>query len=101
MVTVEDEIVAGMDGQRGVERGDLAAERRRRAALIAFMSTGMPFPPSTALLVAALAPCCAVCGPASGWCMVLLPGNQLGAALVRVLRLSLYPGAAASRVRGW
>src|SRR5215470_18212022 len=44
-----------MDGQRGVERGDLAVEQRRLAALIAFMGAGMPSPPSTALLVATLA----------------------------------------------
>jgi hypothetical protein len=50
-----DEIVAVMDGQRGVERGDRPAEERRRAALIAFLGAGMPSPPSAALLVEALA----------------------------------------------
>lgn len=55
MLPADDEIVALMDGQRGVEAGDRAAEERRRAALIAFVGTGMPSPPSTALLVAALA----------------------------------------------
>src|SRR5215813_2893707 len=44
-----------MDGRRGVKRGDRPAEERRRAALIAFMRAGSPSPPSTALLVAALA----------------------------------------------
>ena len=45
-----------MDGQRGAERGDLPSEERRRAALVAFIGAGMPSPPpSTALLVAALA----------------------------------------------
>jgi hypothetical protein len=51
----KDEIVAAMDGQHGAERGDRPAEERRRAALIAFLSAGMPSPPSTALLVEALA----------------------------------------------
>ena len=55
MLTVEDEIVAVMDGQRGADRGDLLAGERRRAALVAFIGAGMPSPPSTALLVAALA----------------------------------------------
>lgn len=55
MLTVKDEIVAVVDGQRGVERGDLRAEDHRRAALAAFIGAGMPSPPSTALLVAALA----------------------------------------------
>jgi hypothetical protein len=51
----EDEIVAVMDGQRGVEMGDLRAEERRRAALAAFLGAGMRSPPSKALLVSALA----------------------------------------------
>lgn len=55
MLTAEDEIVAVMSGRRSVERGDLPAEERRRAALIAFLGAGMPSPPSTALLVEALA----------------------------------------------
>ena len=55
VLTAEDEIVAVMDGQRGVGGGDLPAEERRRAALIAFIGAGMPSPPSTALMVAALA----------------------------------------------
>jgi hypothetical protein len=55
VLTAEDEIVAVMSGRRGVERGDLPAEERRRAALIAFLGAGMPSPPSTALLVEALA----------------------------------------------
>jgi hypothetical protein len=55
MLTVEDEIVAVLDGERGAEWGDLSAEERRRAALIAFMRAGIPCPPSTALLVEALA----------------------------------------------
>jgi hypothetical protein len=55
MLTVEDEIVAVMDGQRGMERGALPAEERRSAALTAFLGAGMSSPPSTALLVAALA----------------------------------------------
>lgn len=55
MQTMEDEIVAVMDGQRGVERVDWPAEERRRAALIAFLGSGMPPPPSAVLLVEALA----------------------------------------------
>jgi hypothetical protein len=52
VLRVGDEIVAVMDG---AERVDLAAEERRRAALIAFIGAGMPSPPATAVLVAALA----------------------------------------------
>jgi hypothetical protein len=55
VLTAEDEIVAVMDGQRGVERGDLSAEERRRAALVGFIGAGMRSPPSTALLVEVLA----------------------------------------------
>jgi hypothetical protein len=53
-LTAEDEIVAVMDGQH-VERGDLPAEKWRRAALAAFLGAGMPSPPSKSLLVSALA----------------------------------------------
>lgn len=55
MPAVDGEIVAVMDSQRGVERVDRPAEERRQAALIAFLGAGMPSPPSTALMVAALA----------------------------------------------
>src|SRR5215472_15485862 len=55
MPTVDGEIVAVMDSQRGMERGDLPPEGRRRAALTGFLGAGMPSPPSTALMVAALA----------------------------------------------
>ena len=55
VLAAEDEIVAVMDSQRGVDGGDRPAEERRRAALIAFIGAGMPSPPSTALMVAALA----------------------------------------------
>jgi hypothetical protein len=55
VLTAEDEIVAVMDSQRCVDGGDLPAEDRRRAALIAFIGAGMPSSPSTALMVAALA----------------------------------------------
>jgi hypothetical protein len=55
MSAVDGEIVAVMDGQRGMERGDLPPEGRRRAALTGFLGAGMPSPPSTALMVAALA----------------------------------------------
>lgn len=44
MLAVEDEIVAVMDGQCGAERGELPAEERRRAALIAFLGAGMSSP---------------------------------------------------------
>ncbi len=55
MLTVADGIVAVMSRERGAERGDRLAEERRRAALIAFIGVGMSSPPSTALLVGALA----------------------------------------------
>lgn len=55
MLTVEDEIVGVMGGQGGVDGGELPAEERRHAALVVFIGAGMPSPPSTALLVAALA----------------------------------------------
>jgi hypothetical protein len=55
VLTAEDEIVAVMDSQRRVDGGDLPAEERRRAALIVFIGAGIPWPPSTALIVAALA----------------------------------------------
>jgi hypothetical protein len=55
VLRAEDEIGAVMDGQGGVERGDLSAEKRRRAALAAFLGAGVPSPPSTAVLVEVLA----------------------------------------------
>lgn len=44
-----------MSDQRAGNHVDPAEEERRSAALAAFLSTGMHSPPSTALLVAALA----------------------------------------------
>jgi hypothetical protein len=46
VLTAEDEIVAVMDGQCGVQRGDPAAEERRRAALVTLTGAGMPSPSS-------------------------------------------------------
>jgi hypothetical protein len=43
-----------MDGSGGVERGELPGEEWRRA-VVAFLGAGMQSPPSTALLVSALA----------------------------------------------
>jgi hypothetical protein len=48
-------MVAVMDDQHGVGRDDLPAEERRRVILAAFIGAGVPSPPSTALLVQALA----------------------------------------------
>jgi hypothetical protein len=42
MLTAEDEIVAVMDAQCGMQRDDLTAEERRRAALVAFTGAGLP-----------------------------------------------------------
>jgi hypothetical protein len=55
VLTAEDEIVAVVDSLGGVDGGDLPAGDCRRAALVAFVGAGMPSPPSTAVLVAALA----------------------------------------------
>ena len=44
-VLAAEEIVAVMDGQCGVQRGDPAAEERRRAALVPFIGAGMPLTP--------------------------------------------------------
>jgi hypothetical protein len=41
--------------QHGAQHDDGPAEKRRQAALAVFLSAGMPAPPSTALLVQALA----------------------------------------------
>jgi hypothetical protein len=41
-VLAAEEIVAVMDGPCGVQRGDPAAEERRRAALVLFIGAGMP-----------------------------------------------------------
>jgi hypothetical protein len=44
-----------MKGEAPAEQGPPPAEQRRRGALIAFLGAGLPSPPSTAALVAALA----------------------------------------------
>jgi hypothetical protein len=48
-------MIAVMEDQCGVGRDDLAAEERRRVVVAAFIGAGVPSPPSTALLVQALA----------------------------------------------
>jgi hypothetical protein len=48
-------MVAVTDDQHSVGRDGLPAEERRRAVLAAFIGAGVPSPPSTALLVQALA----------------------------------------------
>jgi hypothetical protein len=54
-LTVQDEIVAVMGDQRSSGHVDPPAEKRRRAALIAFLGARMYCPLSTAVLVTALA----------------------------------------------
>jgi hypothetical protein len=48
-------MIVVMEDRHGVGRDDLSAEERRRVVVVAFIGAGVPSPPSTALLVQALA----------------------------------------------